>query len=84
MPRVKVDVRNKFGQPIAIEIQTQVNGSIYTFVEGQEAEIQNQQEFARVCQIPGVTIVDGSQQPVAPITPSRGPKRGPGRPRKDS
>ena len=76
MPRVKVDVKNKLGQSVAIEIQTVAMGQVYTFVGGQEAEITNQIEYARVCQIPGVTIMDGSKKPAAPPIPS------PGRPRK--
>lgn len=83
MPRVRVDVRNKAGESIAIEIQPVEMGPVYTFCEGQEADISNPVEFARVCQMPGVTILDGSRQPAAPLTPERGPRRGPGRPRKN-
>jgi len=76
MPRVKVDVKNKLGESIAIEIQPVEMGPVYTFVGGQEAEITNQKEYARVCQIPGVTIMGGGQKPTPPPIPS------PGRPRK--
>ncbi len=72
MPQVKVDVRDKLGQQIPIEIQCEHNGPVYTFVSGQIADIHNPREFARVCQIAGVTILDRDVgMPEAPPIPTR-------------
>lgn len=71
MPRLKIDVRNKLGEAIAIEIQAEVNGPVYTYASGQIANISNPVEFARVSNIPGVTPLDGAQRVAPPPIPLR-------------
>ena len=80
MPRVKIEPRLKPeapGEP-RIEVQPEIGGPLYTAEGGVEMEINNPRELARILQIPGCHLVDGSAKPPAPVIP----RRGPGRPRK--